>query len=503
MKWLTTYPREGAVRLSDLPGTDYASLYTELKERLWDENCHLGAYFGWPSPEGLRLICLLLDDATGEISLASVPYEGEVLPSLSAEHPALHVFEREMAENFGVMFADSPWDKPLRYAHDRADRRTGMNDYPFYSIQGEALHEVNVGPIHAGVIEPGCFRFICNGEQIIHLEIMLGYQHRGVERLLRETDNRLRQIVLSESIAGDSTVAHGTACAMAFEKLGGLRVSESLELERAVALELERIALHIADTGALCTDIAYQLGQVACEALRTIVINTTQAWCGNRFGKGLIRPGGSYFPLTAELRAKVLENLNEVERRYAEVADNLNETTSVLSRFEDCGIVTTQQALRIGAVGLAARASGLARDLRATHPWGPYGRTITHDAFTRPEGDVAARLRVRLGEVARSVVCIRSMIGRLEEFSGVAPSLPDYGFALAPDSLAFALIEGWRGEVAHVALTDGEGRIAAYKVKDPSLHNWMALALSVRGEGISDFPICNKSFNLSYCGHDL
>ncbi len=503
MEWLSVYPAEGPVRLADLPRSDYDGLYRLLDETLAGENCHVAAYFGWSSPQGLSLFCLVADDATGRVLLASCGCrEGEALASLVPRHPALHIFERGIAEQFGVSFVGTPWDKPLRFAHDRADRGRGMNDYPFYTIAGEALHEVNVGPIHAGIIEPGCFRFICNGERVLHLEIMLGYQHRGIERLLCETSNRLRQALLCESIAGDSAVAHTTAYASLMEQLAARPVPGAVAVERTIALELERIALHIADTGALCTDIGYQLGQVACEALRTIVINTTQAWCGNRFGKGLVRPGGSYFALTAELRALVLQNLAEVERRFGEVAANLEDTASVLARFEDCGILTRAQALRIGAVGPAARASGLSRDLRATHPWGPSRETIPHEPVTMAAGDVQARLGIRLREVPQSAGYIRRMIASLEEGAQTV-SAPDYAAPLAPGSLAFSLCEGWRGEIAHVALTDEAGRLCAYRVKDPSLHNWMGLALAVRGQGISDFPICNKSFNLSYCGHDL
>jgi len=503
-RWLSAYPREGRVSLSEIPRLAYSELYEDLCQCLREEHFHVASYFGVPGPEGLLLICLVMDDLTGCVRIASYLYGtgGErILPSVTAVHPAMHVFEREIAENFGVPFADQPWNKPLRYAHDRADRLRMMNDYPFYAIDGEALHEVNVGPIHAGIIEPGCFRFICNGEQIVHLEIMLGYQHRGVERLMRETENRLRQAVLSESIAGDSAVAHGTTYAMLAEALSGHSVPESLEIERTLALELERIAIHIADTGALCTDIGYQLGQVACEALRTIVINTTQAWCGNRFGKGLIRPGGTYYPLTESLGELVQKNLEEVKRRFAEVTDDIMDSASVLSRFEDCGVLTRSQAWRIGAVGEAARASGLKRDLRATHPTGAF-RSMMHEPVMAAEGDVFSRLKIRLGEVMQSIDYVTTFVDRLKTGKETSPR-PDYTLTWASSSLAFACQEGWRGEIVHVALTDEQGRLTAYKIKDPSLHNWMGLALAVRREGISDFPICNKSFNLSYCGHDL
>ncbi len=359
---------------------------------------------------------------------------------------------------------------------------------------------MNVGPIHAGIIEPGAFRFICNGENVLHLEIALGYQHRGVEKCFAATDNRLRQTLLAESVAGDSAVSHASAFVAAVEKLAGRDADDNLVRERAVAAELERMAMHIADTGALSMDVGYQLGQVACEALRTMTINTTQAWCGNRFGKGLIRPLGTNKPLTPEKIDTIRRNVAEICRRYDEVRQDIKSSPTLLARYEQCGVVPRADMLRIGGVGMAARASGVGRDIRASHPAGVYA-SIPHESIVKRHGDVMARLMVRCREVLQSADLIERL---LADFTPVPnPSRPDYEAALAPESLAVGLVEGWRGEICHVAVTDAEGRIAAYKVKDPSLHNWLALALAVRGEGISDFPICNKSFNLSYCGHDL
>ena len=258
--------------------------------------------------------------------------------------------------------------------------------------------------------------------------------------------------------------------------------------------------MQIADTGALCMDVGYQLGQVACEALRTMTINTTQAWCGNRFGKGLIRPGGTNHPLTAEKAETIRRNVAQIARRYDEVRRDIKSSPTLLARFEQCGIVPREEMLRIGGVGQADRASGAARDIRATHPWGVFAGTIRHESIVKRHGDVMARLMVRCREVLQSAGYIDRLLA--DYVPGSLPA-PDYAAPPAPDSLAFGLVEGWRGETCHVLLTDAQGRIAACRIKDPSLHNWLALALAVRGEGISDFPICNKSFNLSYCGHDL
>lgn len=492
-----------AVALKDIPTVGYAALYDDLRERLKQERYHVAHYFALPDDSQLRFYVILLDDEEHRIMLASFTmdyYDDTSLPSLTALHPAMHPFEREIAELYDVKFDSMPWNKPLRFSFDRRNRNSTMDNYPFYTIEGDSLHEVNVGPIHAGIIEPGAFRFICNGENVLHLEIALGYQHRGVEKSFAATDNRLRQTLLAESVAGDSAVSHASAFVAAVEKLAGRDADAGIVRERAVAAELERMAMHIADTGALSMDVGYQLGQVACEALRTMTINTTQAWCGNRFGKGLIRPLGTNKPLTPEKIDTIRRNVAEIRRRYDEVRQDIKSSPTLLARYEQCGVVPRADMLRIGGVGMAARASGVGRDIRASHPAGIY-TSIPHESIVKRHGDVMARLMVRCREVLQSADLIERL---LADFTPVPnPSRPDYEATLAPESLAVGLVEGWRGEICHVAVTDAEGRIAAYKVKDPSLHNWLALALAVRGEGISDFPICNKSFNLSYCGHDL
>ncbi|MBQ3581972.1 MAG: NADH-quinone oxidoreductase subunit C [Alistipes sp.] len=492
-----------AIALKDIPEVDYAALYNDLKERLQDERYHVAHYFATPDGTHLKFYMILLDDHEHKVMLSSFAmdyYEDVALPSLTALHPALHPFEREITELYNVEFDSMPWSKPLRFPFNRRNRNSTMDNYPFYTIEGETLHEVNVGPIHAGIIEPGAFRFVCNGESVLHLEIALGYQHRGAEHEFSSTTNRLRQTLLAESIAGDSAVSHATAYSSVVEKLAHKPASEALWIERTVALELERMAMHIADTGALSMDVAYQLGQVACEALRTMTINTTQAWCGNRFGKGLIRPCGTNKPLTTEKVAMIRTNVAEIRRRYNEVVEDIKSSPSLLARFEQCGIVPKAEMQRIGGVGMAARASGVKRDIRTSHPYAAYASQIQHESIVKRHGDVMARLTMRCSEVLQSADYIEQL---LATYTPTEIARPDYEAPMVAESLAFSLIEGWRGEICHVATTNAQGEIATYKIKDPSLHNWLALAIAVRGEGISDFPICNKSFNLSYCGHDL
>ena len=507
----------GTVKLSDIPVLDYTEFAGFIDLMMGEEGTHCVAYFALPQNDKYRFICCMAADENHELVLLSheqarVPAPS--LPSLTARHFQFHIFEREIHENFGIGFPGHPWLKPLRYPFNRADMAEVMDNYPFYTIEGGELHEVGVGPIHAGIIEPGHFRFICHGEKVLHLEIHLGYQHRGAEHLLVENQGILRQSVLAESIAGDTAVGHSMAYAGVIESLAGITVSRRLSVERVVALELERIAMHIGDTAALCTDIAYQFGQVVNEALRTIVINTTQLWCGNRFGKGLIRPGGTNYPLSGDIVDAVLTNLEDVEERYLQITGKIFSLPSVLSRFESTGKVTTMQASLIGAVGMAARSSGMYRDIRWSHPFSayvehPYEPVMLH------KGDVWTRAMLRKAEVVKSIGVIRELLTEITGSKSQVPVSgsehqqsetsvkPQYEAVLAPSSLAISLAEGWRGEICHVAITGDSGNMVHYKVKDPSFHNWMALALAVRNQEISDFPLCNKSFNLSYCGNDL
>ena len=498
-----THNNASAVKLSDIPVVDYTELYNDLAERMNDSRYHVAHYFATEHEMGLKFYLIILDDLSGEVLISSfIPdYYTRGLASLTALHAEFHLFEREMYELYGIPFNNHPWLKPLRFSHDRRNRESTMDSYPFYQMEGDELHEVNVGPIHAGIIEPGAFRFICNGEQVLHLEIALGYQHRGVESEMTRDDNKLRQTLIAESIAGDTAVGHATAYAELIEKLGEERIDEELKLERMIALELERIAMHIADTGALATDIGFQLYQVACEALRTVTINTTQAWCGNRFGKSMIRPFGTNHPLTTEKIETICKNITDVRRRYNELREDILADNTLLARFEQCGLVPTEEMQRIGGVGMAARSSNLKRDIRASHPSGYYATELKHEPVLKSHCDVMSRLATRLDEVLQSADYVLNTLKSYKPAEKLRA--PQYDAKLEADALSFSLIEGWRGEICHVALTNSEGRITKYKIKDPSVHNWLGLAIAVRSEGISDFPINNKSFNLSYCGHDL
>ncbi len=502
-KYLDIKANPAICNTEDIPVLPYHEFNDVVSGILAEESNHCLAYFAVPTGENLQFYIAIADDTNNSIILTSFTAERKsaVFPSLAAKFFQLHGFEREIHENYGIQFEGHPWLKPVRFPFNRYNQDSVIENYPFYSIESEELHEVGVGPVHAGVIEPGHFRFICNGEKVRHLEIQLGYQHRGIEHLMLTKNSPLQRCILAENIAGDTAVGHALAHAQLIEILSEPVANETLHIERCIALEMERIAVHIGDTAALCGDVAYQLGQVVCEALRTTVINTTQLWCGNRFGKSLIRPGGSNFPLTEEVANNILKMLEDTGRRYVEMTDRILTLPSVLARFEDIGTVSREQALKLGLVGMAARSSGLLRDIRISHPFQFYRNFEVHPVY-HSSGDVLARALQRKKEVEESIRIIQSLITRWKE-SKTTVSRPVYHDRLRPSSLAVSLTEGWRGEICHVAMTNAQGEIQQYKIKDASFHNWMALALAVRNQEISDFPLCNKSYNLSYCGHDL
>ena len=373
-----------------------------------------------------------------------------------------------------------------------------IRNYPFYRIESEELHEVGVGPIHAGVIEPGHFRFICNGEQILHLEIQLGYQHRGIEQLFIKPSSLLQKTTLAEGIAGDTVISHTTAFANLWESLCSFQAGEDILHARTVASELERIAIHTGDLSAICTDIAYQLGSSVFGRLRTPVINAFQIWCGNRLAKGFIRPGRNQYPITSDIINTINQLFDTYEPDLNEMYHRMKSLPSVLARLERTGTITKDQAERIGVVGMVARTSGLMRDIRWTHPYMVYGG-IPHQPILKHHGDVYSRTQIRKLEITQSIQYIRDLLNKVPET--VSPDIDVNN--PASDTFVLSLTEGWRGEICHCAITDETGKLDCYKIKDPSMHNWLALALAVRNNDISDFPICNKSFNLSYCGHDL
>ena len=459
------------------------------------------SYFGAPEGEDVRIYCLLSFKSHATIGIMSTLVTGGSFPSLTPEAPQLHLFEREMAEQFGISFEGHPWAKPVRFQRpfaarpgDAAPGKIGIMD--FYRVAGEEVHEVAVGPVHAGIIEPGHFRFQCFGEEVLHLEISLGYQHRGLERMILGKPGS-RALKMMETVAGDTTIGHGTAYAMIVEGLAGARVPARAQAIRGIALELERLANHTGDLGAIAGDVGYLPTASFCGRIRGDFLNMSAELCGSRFGRGLVMPGGVNFDVGAGLAEKLVKRVAVARGEVQNAVDLLWDTPSVMARLEGTGVVSEATALELGLVGPAARASGLNRDIRRDHPFGIYNMSQI-PVETAKSGDVYGRTLVRWLEMEKSLDFITEQLAQLP---GVAIQYP-VG-QVGGDQLAVALTEGWRGEVCHVALTDASGNFERYKVTDPSFHNWSGLAMALRKQQISDFPLCNKSFNLSYCGFDL
>lgn len=467
----------------------------------------VAAMFGASSRKaGLTEIYVILaDDEQNRLLAGRTEIENDQFRSLTPNCPQVHLFECEIAEQFGLKPVGHPRLKPVRYHHSWTGRDAwsrpadseilpGTGD--FFQVKGEAVHEVAVGPVHAGVIEPGHFRFQCHGEEVFHLEIALGYQHRGIERAMFGGPNP-RSIHYAETLSGDATIAHATTYCQNLEALAHCQKSARAQTLRGIALELERLANHVGDLGALANDVGFLPSASYCGRIRGDFLNMTALLCGSRFGRGMVRPGGVGFDVDDARISELLKRLEVFAKDTAVAVNLLWNSPSVMARFEDTGPLPKSVALELGIVGPAARASGVDRDLRRDHPAGLY-RFAHIPVSTYESGDVFARAYVRWLEIQRSLEFIRD---QLHAVPAGAPLVKPG--ELSPGCLAVAMNEGWRGEVCHAAITDERGCFRRYKIVDPSFHNWMGLAYALRGQAISDFPVCNKSFNLSYCGHDL
>ncbi|MDE1919948.1 MAG: NADH-quinone oxidoreductase subunit C [Candidatus Omnitrophica bacterium] len=474
--------------LAQVPVLDEVSFRREILESCAAAGRLVSLFAHGPKDKNICIYAVVGMDHEGRLSVFSmqVPAGKTGFESLTPVLPQAHLFEREIAEQSGLQPQGHPWPKPVRR----------HQNYSFYQIHSEEVHEVAVGPVHAGIIEPGHFRFQCHGEEVLNLEIQLGYQHRGIEKMMEEISLE-RAVLVAESVAGDTVIGHTSAFCSNIEALSDTQVPLQAEMIRAMALELERLANHVGDLGALSTDIGFLPVSAYYGRLRGEFLNLSMELCGSRFGRSLCRPGGVLFSLDEGMIDDFRRRLLKAKKDFTDVAELFFSTPSVLSRLESTGRISRQAVEQLGLVGLTARACGHERDVRTDYASGMF-RFHHIPVSTASSGDVYARALVRRLEAQRSIEFLLEALQQIP--SGELLNKPS---RLKPDSMALSMAEGWRGEIAHVAITDSQSRICRYKIKDPSFNNWMALSLAVRGGQISDFPLCNKSFNLSYAGHDL
>ncbi|WP_041277658.1 hydrogenase large subunit [Desulfotalea psychrophila] len=493
-----------AIDRSLIPHVSYEVFFTTLSDFVRNEG-FIVQFFAYEEGQKKHLLAVVRNRDLYVIGTEV----GKSFQSLTgAVSEKFHMFEREIAEQYGITPDGHPWLKMVRYHKNYAGAKDvfGNNygkenipgNYPFFSVEGESIHEVAVGPVHAGIIEPGHFRFQCAGEEVLHLEIQLGYQHRGIEKMLPTLPQK-RFPIICESIAGDTSIGHGLSMCQAIEGLAGISVDRGAKIIRTTALELERICNHIGDLGALAGDAAFNPPAAYFGRIRGEFLNLLQVLSGNRFGKGLVRPGGVTHIMREEQRKLIREKLLEVTGEIENICDLIFSAHTVQARFEHTGTVQHEMAKDLGLVGYSGRASGIAYDVRNSFPTECY-RELPANENRVTNGDVNSRGMVRVEEIMHSLKLINILI---EESENTASEVHMQDQILAPNAFIITLNEGWRGEISHCILTDKKGKVQRYKIKDPSFHNWTGLAMSLRNQEISDFPLCNKSFNLSYCGFDL
>ena len=428
--------------------------------------------------------------------------------------PHIHAakwYEREIRDMFGLIPVGHPdmrrlvrhehWPKgahPLKkdFQWDTVLERAQGN-YAFRRIEGEGVFEVPVGPIHAGIIEPGHFRFSVAGEPIMQLEVHHFWKHRGVEKLF-ERERLSEAVPLAERVSGDTTVGHSLAYCQAVETLMQVEVPRRARYLRSLFLELERLHNHLGDVGAICNDTAYALPHAHCGRLKERIMQLNDRLTGSRFLRGVNRVGGVGIDLTHEQLTQVVTELDSIETEFTDLEKILFANASLTDRLETTGILTERTAWDHAAIGLVGRASGIDRDIRRDHPFAAYDELLLKVALYR-YGDVRARMRVRIDEIHESIRLIKDIKRHIPQGPGL--TLPTR--VPARGTWAFSAVEGWRGEILYVVMAGEAGQIHRCKVRDPSFVNWPAIQWAVLGNIIPDFPLINKSFNLSYAGNDL
>ncbi len=451
-----------------------------------------------------------LDAAHGFLVLrVPVPEQQPVFMSLSNALPAANWQEREVQDLFGLKLEGHP--NPRRCAlHDdwpevyplRKDFALGTTLPPFTGerhkfrqVEGEGVFQVPVGPVHAGIIEPGHFLFSVAGEPVLYLQIRLFYTHKGTEKLF-ENLPLAHGVQLAESISGDSGFAHATAFCHAIERAAEAQIPLRARVVRTICLELERVYNHVADIGAIATDVAFVVANAHAMRLKERVLRLNEHLTGSRLLRGVVCLGGVRCDWEEEQRRALSQFVRELSVEFASLVDLILASSSTRDRLETTGILKPSTARDLGIVGVAGRASGFEHDLRRDFPHAAYDQV----KFTVPvyqEGDVLRRMQVRIDEVNQALAIIQQSLDRWPDGPTRLPLPP-----VPAGAVALGYVEGWRGEIFHWVRTAGPDRLARCKIKDPSLQNWPALSEAILGNIIPDFPVVNKSFNLSYSGTD-
>ena len=438
-------------------------------------------------------------------------------PSLAHLFPAAARMERAARDLLGIAGTapdqqpdQRPWLRhdgwsattyPLRLNQQPATTtQQPSTPYPFVTVEGPGVHEIAVGPVHAGIIEPGHFRFSVVGEKVIRLEERLGYTHKGIakrfESLQQSEGHRL-----AARVSGDSTVAFSWAYCAALEALTATPVPARAAHLRALALEHERLANHLGDLGALGNDAGFAFGLTQFSRLKEDLLRANVEAFGERYLFIYILPGGVAADLPQAAYAHLIHLYRDLDHEVAGLRLIYDEHGGLQDRFREAGILTLAQAEQLGAIGLAARASGIAQDLRIDHPWAPYN-TLATEIVTETAGDVAARVQVRFREIVESLRLCRALLADLSHTSIEAKPFAVPVPAAAPNRLGLGIIEGWRGPVLIALETGPDGAIRHGHAHDPSWQNWPLLEYAILGNIVPDFPLINKSFNLSYSGAD-
>jgi Ni,Fe-hydrogenase III large subunit len=429
----------------------------------------------------------LLDDAKGDIAVLTYPCTDGKYPSVGAQHPPAIRLERTIRDLHGLDAVGCSDRRPWLAHSDEP--------YAFLPAEGEALHQIAVGPVHAGIIEPGHFRFTANGEFIVRLEQKLGYVHKGIESLMVGA-SLADAAKLAARTSGDSTVAYGYAFALAVETALQVTPPPRAVYLRALMAELERLANHFGDIGAICNDASFALMHAQTGILRERTLRTAEVCFGHRLMMDAIVPGGVAQDIGTGGVTAVQSLLTEVRRAFPQLITLYDNTASLQDRTVTTGIVKPDYARQFGAGGYVGRASGRAFDVRRNLAYAPYD-ALTFEVPVLDAGDVNARIWIRIREVEQSLALIDQIVAKLPN-GDISVEIPSRG-----EGEGLALVEAFRGDVMVWLRLDAQGHVARCHLRDASWFQWPLLETAVEGNIVADFPLCNKSFNCSYSGHDL